>query len=93
VLARLVVDPGVHSYYAAGVLVGAVLWDVAGSSRRWPWWTTMTALGFFALRWLPQPLWLHGVVTIAFFLAAVVLVARRMECAEPASAAILPNSS
>jgi len=63
--------------FAAGVLAGAALWDVAGSSRRWPWWTTTTALGFFALRWFPQPLWLHGVVTIAFFLAAVVLVARR----------------
>jgi hypothetical protein len=81
VLARLVVDPGVHSYYAAGVLVGAVLWDVAGSSRRWPWWTTASAIGFFALRWIPQPLWLHGVITIAFFLGAVVLVSRRAPAA------------
>lgn len=88
VLARLVVDPGVHSYYAAGVLVGAVLWDLVGAPSRWPWWTTTSGVAFFALRWLPQPTWLHGLITIAFFLAAVALVSRR-----PAADAAAPGAA
>ncbi len=77
VLARIVIDPGAHSYYAAGVVVGAAMWDLVGTSRRLPWWTMTSALAFFAFRWLPQPDWGHGVITVAFFAAAVWWIALR----------------
>jgi len=83
VLARLVVDPGVHSYYAAGVVVGALIWDVSGSRRLWPWWTTVSAGLLFAVRWLPQPVALHGWVTLLLFIAASTLVAAPISRAEP----------
>jgi hypothetical protein len=77
VLARIVIDPGAHSYYAAGVVVGAAMWDLVGTTRRLPWWTLTSALAFFAFRWVPQPDWGHGVITIAFFAAAVWWIALR----------------
>jgi hypothetical protein len=77
VLARIVIDPGAHSYYAAGVVVGAAMWDLVGTTRRLPWWTLSSALAFFALRWVPQPDWAHGVITLVFFAAAVWWIALR----------------
>lgn len=41
---RLLLDAGTWDYYAAGLLLGAFLWDVHGGRRRWPWMTTMCAL-------------------------------------------------
>lgn len=38
--ARIALDPGVYGYYTAGVLLGALLWDLLGSDRRIPVWTT-----------------------------------------------------
>lgn len=37
--ARIALDPGVYGYYTAGVLLGALLWDLLGSDRRTPIWT------------------------------------------------------
>ena len=34
--ARLVLDPATHSYYTPDVMVGALLWDLAGSSAPYP---------------------------------------------------------
>ncbi len=77
VLARLVVDPGTHSYYAAGAVTGALLWDLAGSRSRWPWWTAVAAVAFFALRWVPQPEQTHGWVTLVLFVVAAAQLAVR----------------
>jgi hypothetical protein len=77
VLSRIVIDPGAHSYYAAGVVVGAALWDVVGTTRRLPWWTLTSAVAFFAFRWVPQPDWAHAVLTLGFFLAAAWCIALR----------------
>ncbi len=37
--ARIALDPATHSYYTAGVLAGALLWDLLGSRRPFPAWT------------------------------------------------------
>jgi hypothetical protein len=37
--ARIALDPADHGYYTAGVLVGALLWDLAGTRRPVPLWT------------------------------------------------------
>ncbi len=69
VAARIAVEPGTNKYYAAGAVVGAVLWDVIGSTARFPWWTASAALTLFASRWLPVPDAVHGWITLAFCLA------------------------
>ncbi len=37
--ARIALDPGVYGYYTAGVLLGAMLWDLLGLRRTAPIWT------------------------------------------------------
>jgi hypothetical protein len=37
--ARIALDPAVHGYYTAGVLAGALIWDMTGSRRPVPLWT------------------------------------------------------
>jgi len=39
--ARIALDPGVYGYYTAGVLLGALLWDLLGSRRPVPLWTLL----------------------------------------------------
>lgn len=48
--ARIALDPGVHSYYTPGILVGAMIWDLVGSRRPLPVWTTIS---FCALNLVP----------------------------------------
>ena len=48
--ARIALDPGVHGYYTAGIMVGALLWDLLGSRRPAPIWT---AISFCALNLVP----------------------------------------
>src|ERR1019366_4113953 len=37
--ARVALDPGVHGYYTAGVMVGALLWDLLGARGPYPAWS------------------------------------------------------
>ena len=71
---RLALDPGANRYYTAGLVVGALLWDVTGSRRQWPWWSLTVVLGLHFARWVPALDPLHGPAMIAFALAAVVSV-------------------
>jgi hypothetical protein len=48
--ARIALDPAVHGYYTASIVVGALLWDLLGSRRPVPIWT---ALSFCALNLVP----------------------------------------
>jgi hypothetical protein len=69
VAARIVLDPGTNLYYPAGLVVGAVLWDVLGSPLGQPWWTAAAALALFVGRGVPMPPSAHGWLTLAYFLA------------------------
>jgi hypothetical protein len=40
--ARIALDPAVHGYYTAGLLAGALLWDLLGSRWRLPVWTIVS---------------------------------------------------
>lgn len=71
---RLALDPGTNRYYTAGLAAGALLWDVTGSRRRWPWWSLTVLLGLHAARWVPALNPLHGLALVAFAVAAVVSV-------------------
>jgi hypothetical protein len=86
VAARIMLDPGTNWYYIAGLVVGAAVWDVIGSRSRFPWWTVVAYVGLFAIRWLPLPPWIHGWLTVAYFVACCVLVCRPHRSAWPARA-------
>ncbi|EAP98478.1 hypothetical protein JNB_15978 [Janibacter sp. HTCC2649] len=72
---RLALDPSTNHYYTAGLAVGALLWDVTGSRRRWPWWSLTVLLVLHGARWVPALNPVHGLALIAFALAAAVFVA------------------
>ena len=48
--ARIALDPAAHGYYTAGVLAGALIWDLTGARRPLPSWTL---LSFCALSIVP----------------------------------------
>jgi hypothetical protein len=48
--ARIALDPGVHGYYTASIMVGALLWDLLGNRRPQPVWTLIS---FGALNLVP----------------------------------------
>lgn len=72
--ARVVLDPGTNRYYTAGVVLGAVIWDVVGSRAALPWWTGAACLCLFMSRSLPLPPVTYGVATLAFFIATCALL-------------------
>lgn len=96
VAARIALDPGTNRYYAAGAVVGAVVWDLAGSDARFPWWTAGAAGGLFASRWIPMPPAVHGWITLAYCVACTALLipagrlrfGRRSKTSRPAVAAL-----
>ena len=47
---RVALDPGVHSYYTPGILLGALIWALLGARRPLPVWT---AISFCALNLVP----------------------------------------
>jgi hypothetical protein len=87
VAARIALDPGTNRYYAAGAVVGAVVWDLAGSRFRFPWWTAGATLGLFASRSIPMPPAAHGWITLSYCVACTaVLIPLRAGNARPRSA-------
>ncbi|WP_426502896.1 glycosyltransferase 87 family protein [Dactylosporangium sp. McL0621] len=70
VASRLVLEPGGNKYYIAGVVVGTVIWDFAGSRHDMPWWTLAACLSLFTARWIPMPDAVHGWLLVGLFLAA-----------------------
>jgi hypothetical protein len=74
VAARIALDPGTNKYYAAGAVAGAVLWDLAGSDRRFPWWTAGAAGALLASRWIPMPAATHGWITLAYCVSCLTLL-------------------
>lgn len=71
---RLALDPGTNRYYTAGLAAGALLWDVAGSRHRWPWWSATVVLFLHVARWFPALNPLHGPALVVFAVAASVSV-------------------
>ncbi|WP_406830681.1 hypothetical protein ABEG17_17040 [Pedococcus sp. KACC 23699] len=71
---RLALDPGTNRYYTAGLAAGALLWDVAGSRHRWPWWSATVVLFLHVARWFHALDPLHGPALVVFAVAASVAV-------------------
>lgn len=67
---RVVLDPGTNRYYLAGLAVGALLWDVCGSSVRVPIWS-LAVLFIHSLRWFHELDSLHGWLVLVFALCVL----------------------
>jgi hypothetical protein len=74
---RVALDPGSYSYYTAGLLVGAVLWDLLGSRLRFPWWSVTAAVVLFAARWSPLAPVSLAWLRILFVVVCLVAIAVR----------------
>jgi hypothetical protein len=76
--ARILIDPEVYSYYTAGVLLGAVAYDLILTRHRWPWLTTGGLLALHVVRLVahivPIPLHVLGLLRVAYVAAVVVVV-------------------
>lgn len=68
---RLALDPGTNRYYTAGLVVGAVIWDVCGSRLRWPVWSLAVLLLLHELRWASSFNEWHGWLLLLFVIAVI----------------------
>ncbi len=73
--ARILLDPEVYSYYTAGILLGAVAYDLVMTDRRWPWLTTGGLLALHVARLVAHvaPISLHALGLLRVGYVAVVV--------------------
>jgi len=67
--ARIALDPGVHGYYTAGVLVGAMIWDTIGARRPWPLWSLLSILALSGVPVVTRDPQILGDMRLAIVLA------------------------
>lgn len=73
--ARILLDPEVYSYYTAGILLGALTYDLVLTARRWPLLTTAGLLSLHVVRLVAHvaPISMHvlGLLRVAYVVVAV----------------------
>ena len=70
---RLALDPQVYSYYTAGVLLGAIIWDIqVRPGRTVPVWTWTVFGALFGSRYLPLAPTTLGVLRLSVCLIVIV---------------------
>jgi hypothetical protein len=73
--ARILLDPEVYSYYTAGILLGAVAYDLVLTDRRWPWLTIAGLLSLHVARLVAHvaPISLHvlGLLRVGYVIVVV----------------------
>ena len=73
---RIMLDPQVYSYYTAGVLLGAVIWDIqVRPGRTVPLWTWAVFGALFGVRYLPLAPTTLGVLRLTICLVIIVCAA------------------
>jgi hypothetical protein len=89
--ARIALDPADHGYYTAGVLLGALLWDVLRPRRPVPLWTVTSFIALTAVHALTKDSALLGQLRLGLVIAftVAILLAPAHTAAEPSSAAEL----
>jgi hypothetical protein len=93
--ARIALDPGVYGYYTAGVLLGALLWDVLGTRRPIPLWTLASGLALSVAPWLTSNAKLLGELRLWLVLAftAALLLAPARQYARVGQRSAAPRHS
>jgi hypothetical protein len=69
---RLMIDPGVHHYYTAGLTFGVLIWELGRRPDRLPWATAVTAVALEASSATLQPAALAGTVRLVVTCSAVI---------------------
>ena len=91
--ARVLLDPEVYSYYTAGVLIGAVAYDLVMTTRRSPWLTIGAVAALHLARLISHvaPVSLHdlGLLRVAYVAVAAVVVLRLAASRPPATTRIV----
>jgi hypothetical protein len=85
--ARIALDPGAHGYYTAGVLAGALIWDLLGARRPFPLWTVLSFCALnvvFALTRSGPVLGAFRLYLVIAFTAAILLGPARWYWRPPA---------
>jgi hypothetical protein len=67
--ARIALDPGVHAYYTAGIVAGALIWDTMGARRPAPLWSLLSILALTVLPHLTRRPDILGDARLALVLA------------------------
>jgi hypothetical protein len=86
--ARIALDPADWGYYTAGVLIGALLWDVLGPRRPVPLWTVVSFVALTAVHAVTSDSALLGQVRLGLvivFTLAVLLGPARKAPTRPAA--------
>jgi hypothetical protein len=89
--ARIALDPADWGYYTAGILLGALLWDVLGTRRPVPLWTVTSFAALTAAHAVTNDSALLGQLRLGLVIAftAAILLGPAHTAAEPSSAAQL----
>jgi hypothetical protein len=71
---RLATDPTLFPYYTAALVMGALVWDLVGSTRALPLWTPVMAFAFQAIHRLTSDPYVLGTVRVGVVGLMVVLL-------------------
>ena len=85
--ARIALDPADHGYYTAGLLLGALLWDVLGTRRPIPLWTVTSFAALTAVHALTKDSALLGQLRLGLVLAFTAAILLSPAPARPVQAA------
>ena len=90
--ARIALDPADWGYYTAGVLLGALLWDVLGTRRPLPVWTVTSFAALTAVHALTSNSALLGQIRLGLVIAfaLVILLGPAWAAPRPPGAAAVP---
>ncbi|MGD6740597.1 hypothetical protein ACOKM3_01985 [Streptomyces sp. BH106] len=72
--ARILLDPGVHTYYDASVVLGTLVWDVIGENRRVPWLSWSAILTLYGTTLLIPSDAARGFIRLVFVLGSAAYV-------------------
>jgi hypothetical protein len=91
--ARIALDPADWGYYTAGVLLGALLWDVLGTRRPLPVWTVTSFVALTAVHAVTNDSALLGQIRLGLVIALtlVILLTPARGAARPSAAAPTPT--
>jgi len=83
--ARIALDPADHGYYTAGLLLGALLWDVLGTRRPVPLWTVTSFIALTAVHAVTKDSELLGQIRLGLVIAFTAVI---LFSAQPPATAI-----
>jgi hypothetical protein len=72
--ARIALDPAAHAYYTAGVMLGALTWDMVGSRRPLPLWSIASFGALTVVPLVTKDAHVQGTLRLALVIAFTVVI-------------------